>query len=55
MTKVDNQHYQLWDARHAGYILGPGWLYFRINEKDGPCLDNNYGQMDIDLSAPWLK
>ena len=54
-TSINSNKYLLWDAGHAGWIYGPGKLYFRINERDGQCLDNNWGYIDVDLYAWWLQ
>jgi hypothetical protein len=55
MTWRSNTNYTLYDAGVRGYIPGPGWLYFRINERDGQCLDNNSGQSVVDMTAPFIK
>jgi hypothetical protein len=55
LTYVSNNNYRIWDAGYARYIDGPGWLYFRMNERDGACLKNNSGYMGVDVSAGFIK
>jgi len=55
LTSVSNNNPRIWDAGYARYINGPGWLYFRMNERDGSCLENNSGYMDVDVSAGFIK
>jgi hypothetical protein len=54
MTWINNNNYKLWDAGHAGYIRGPGYLFFRINERDGQCLDNNLGHIDVRITGGFV-
>jgi hypothetical protein len=54
MTRVSSTKYTLYDAGNAGYIPGPGELYFRINERDGQCLQNNSGSIVVDMTAPFI-
>ena len=55
MTRVSSTNFKIWDAGGRTYIYGPGHLYFRINERDGECLNNNYGDIVVDLRAPFIK
>jgi hypothetical protein len=55
LTWRSNTDYTLYDAGHAGYIPGPGYLFFRINERDGQCLQNNLGHIDVTLTAGFIK
>jgi hypothetical protein len=55
MTWRSNSDATLWDAGGKRYIPGPGHLYFRMNERDGDCLKNNYGSLVVDMTAPFIK
>jgi hypothetical protein len=55
MTRVSSTNFKIWDAGGRRYIYGPGHLYFRINERDGECLNNNYGSIVVDMTAPFIK
>jgi hypothetical protein len=55
MTWRSKTDYTLYDAgAHAGYIPGPGYLFFRINERDGQCLDNNLGNIDVEITGGFV-
>jgi hypothetical protein len=49
MTRVSDTNFRIWDAGYARYIYGPGYLWFRMNERDGECLKNNYGYLRVDI------
>jgi hypothetical protein len=51
----NNKQNQIWDAGHARWIYGPGYLYFRMNERDGDCLKNNYSRLTVDMYAWFIK
>jgi hypothetical protein len=54
MTWRSNTNYTLYDAGHARYIPGPGYLFFRINERDGQCLDNNLGNINVEITGGFV-
>ena len=54
MTRVSSTDFKIWDAGHAGYIRGPGYLFFRINERNGQCLDNNFGDLDVRITGGFV-
>jgi hypothetical protein len=55
VTVVNSSNYTIWDAgKPTTYIRGPGWLYFRINERDGQCLDNNFGSIDVRVTGGFV-
>jgi hypothetical protein len=49
MMGVSASNFQIIDAGVTSRfrVYGPGRLYFRINERDGPCLDNNDGYIHV--------
>ena len=54
MTRVSSTNFQIWDAGYARLIPGPGYLFFRINERDGQCLDNNLGNIDVQITGGFV-
>jgi len=55
MTWRSNTNYTLYDAGYSRWIKGPGYLYFRMNERDGACLENNYSRLTVDMYAWFIK
>jgi hypothetical protein len=49
MTRASSTDFKIWDAGYARWIYGPGYLYFRMNERDGACLENNYSELGVDI------
>jgi hypothetical protein len=54
MTRVSSTNFQIWDAGYARSIPGPGYLFFRINERNGQCLDNNFGNIDVEITGGFV-
>jgi len=55
LVYVNNNNYHIEDAGYAHWIYGPGQLLFRMNERGGACLENNYGALDVNLYAWFIK
>jgi hypothetical protein len=55
LTRVSSTNFHIWDAGYARYIYGPGRLYFRMNERDGPCLENNWGWLSVNVYAGFIR
>jgi hypothetical protein len=55
LVYVNNNNYHIEDAGYAHWIYGPGQLLFGMNERGGACLENNYGALDVNLYAWFIK